>query len=770
MGPVALPALAQEQSVRVEFSLPAQPLADSLRMLGSKAHVTVVFDPALVRGRTAPALEGSYSAEAALKLLLDGSGLLLRSASPGSYWIGSANEVAAQPGPAASGPTSTAFGGVVQLADVYVVGQRLNTYIAGSTTSANRTETALLDTPQSVSVVTRKLIDDQQARTLADALLNASGVQISSTLNGPQYTVRGFTNAQVSVDGLGNSSFAPMPIWAADSVEVLKGPEAILSGARANYGGSINLTLKQPQLTPIAAWTAGAGSYGLLETGVDFGGAMDAAKSFSYRLVAQADRSRETASGYEGGNSKYIAPSLRWTRGGTDLVIGLERVVKFVAAPVYAISPQGRDRLADDLPVGVFGARDDGSDFDRTRSYFKFEQDLGDSGWTLRSRGEYVEQGSTSRIWQFAGRPSAAGNGVLTAAATTLATRSYTSQTDITGELRSGALSHRLLAGIEYTKGVASARFDIKGMEAFDIHHPTLMPSFGTLPTIFGFDVPSTGTSEAGLLLQDQIAWGESWRGQLALRKGIFHGYGAQSETRRWLPNIGLVYKLNPTASLYASSMRGYAQPGGQFAPDGSLLPGTSSQQLEAGYKVELMERKLSLNASVYRIKVDNSAIAIPGSQFYRSGPGQISRGIELELRGTVSPGFDLSTTLTHLDVKTNNGTPPLEKPRASFSLWAAYKFQSEPLQAWSVAAGVFARGKATTSRNDPVGGVTAYMNNPGNARLDAHVGYTAKNWSLNLGLRNLAGRRLYSVSADDYQALVDDLGRSYLLTARVNF
>lgn len=70
-----------------QFNLPAQPLADSLRAVGRKAHVTVAFDPALVATKKAPALRGAYSARDALDRLLRGSPLRARVTDGGSFWV-----------------------------------------------------------------------------------------------------------------------------------------------------------------------------------------------------------------------------------------------------------------------------------------------------------------------------------------------------------------------------------------------------------------------------------------------------------------------------------------------------------------------------------------------------------------------------------------------------------------------------------------------------------------------------------------------------------
>lgn len=775
--PVASAQEAPEASY--PFNLPAQSLADSLRALGQLAGINIVFDPESVRGLQASPLTGSYASGEALQRLLRGSGLVMQATQGGSYWVGRAENQDAdasravkmnRAGPSSSPAVTTpAFGGVVQMADMVVIGQRENTYTTSSSSGATRTETDLRDTPQSVSIITRKLIADQQAQTLADALLNASGVQVTQKLEGQGYKLRGFNEATVLTDGLRSGPFSFSPIWGADSVEVLKGPEAILAG-KGGYGGVINLTLKKPQVTPLAVVTSGVGSYGQIQTGVDLGGALTAGKRLSYRLVAQVDRKQETGNGYNGGSSFYVAPSLRWASGGTEVLVGLERSLRFIPTPDFAVVPAGKRLGDDDLPVGVFGSKEDGIDFTKTRGYYAFQQGLFGSDWTFRSRGEYSETRFTAKMWRINdGLPvTAAGDGMLVGTQVTGPTRVVSIQNDVTGTFTTGPFTHRVVLGSDYVGTQGAGGMAFKGMVPFNVFTSPPVQSFDDLPAWFSFSTPYAGSSELGYFLQDQIGYGERWIAQLAMRRAYARNRGP--DTAKWLPNVGLVYRLTPAVSFYANGMRGYAPRTGQRAENGALLPGTTSQQYEIGSKSEFMDKRLSLTTAVYRIKVDNSAFNIPGTPFFRSGPGRTSQGIEVELRGRVRDGLDVSTTLTHIKVKTADGSPAIEQPRNSASLWLTYQFQSAPLDHWGVGLGVFARSDVVNERNNRVNGKAVYMGNPGNARVDAHLGYTGRNWSLNLGIKNLMDRRLYAASANDHMALFDSLERTWMLTAKANF
>jgi iron complex outermembrane recepter protein len=848
--------MAVYAQVTYSFNLPVQPLADSLRAVGSKASVDVAFEPATVQGRNAPALKGNYSAQQALDRLLAGSGLALRTTQGGSFLVEMAHATGsvANPAPwpskaynfdipsqnlattlqtikqttgqridfdtklisqdtafAISGHLTTieairqalsgtglraevtpsgvriarvdstpAFGGVQQESEVFVVAQAENTYNVSSSNSATRTDTDLLDTPQSVSVITRKLMDDQQVQTMNEALANASGVLVDTGSNtaGSTYMIRGF-NASVMNDGLSGTQLAShTPIWAVDSIEVLKGPESILAGAATNqnFGGTINVIAKQPQTTPVAAMMLGIGSYGQAQAGFDLGGALTDNKQLSYRLVGQLDHANNDAAGYEGKHEFYLAPSLRWGNEATSLLVGLERSVAHDPLELSTVVTGAQSD--DSAPLRVIGAVDDRNVTRQTRGFFKFEQTLFNSDWSFRSRGQYLEQGLGVSFWHRA--PLSAdpdfrdGNILLQAEELLINIRSYAVQNDITGKFSTGDFSHQIVIGSDYQHQYQSfVGYAAKTTSAFNIYTSPPLPSASSLVNLGANRFLSPGhNSEVGYFFQDQISYGEKWHALIALRNAIYHAYDSSNpDKHKWLPNLGLLYKLSPDIAAYVSSMQGYTPNLYALTPEGKRLPPVESKQYEAGLKFNLMDQHLSLTTAVYQIKVNNHPINIPGTPFSETGPGQTSKGVEIELKGQLAPGLDLSSTLTHAIVKTSNGTPALGNAKNTMSLWAGYQFQQAALKNWGVGLGVFARSAAITSHTyyGP-GGENLYMKNPGNMRTDLHIGYTGHNWSVNFGIQDIFDQRIYSVDSQDWYAGVQDAGRTYMLTSKINF
>ncbi|HWX66755.1 MAG TPA: TonB-dependent receptor [Rhodanobacter sp.] len=762
-GSVANPT--PRPSKAYNFDIPSQSLAATLQTIKQTTGQRIDFDTKLISQDTASAISGHLTTVEAIQQALVGTGLHAE-VTPSGVRIAHAD-------------STPAFGGVRQESEVFVVAQAENTYNVSSSNSATRTDTDLLDTPQSVSVITRKLLDDQQVQTMDEALANASGVLVDTSLStmGSVYTIRGFGNASVMNDGLSGTQLpSQTPIWAVDSIEVLKGPESILAGAATNqnFGGTINIVAKQPQATPVAAMMLGVGSYGQAQAGFDLGDALTDNKQLSYRLVGQLDRANNDAAGYDGKHEFYLAPSLRWGNEATSLLVGAERSVTH--APLGLTTVVTGVKPDDSAPLRVIGAVDDGNVTNQTRGYFKFEQTLFNSDWSFRSRGQYLEQGLRVSLWGrlplFIDPDFRHGNILLQAKQLSENMRSYAIQNDITGKFSTGDFSHQIVIGSDFQYTSTVTDLAAKAMSAFNIYtSPPLQSVSSFTRNLFAYN--ATGhNSEVGYFFQDQISYGEKWHALIALRDAIYHSYDSTiPDKNKWLPNLGLLYKLSPNIAAYVSSMQGYAPNFYALTPEGKRLPPMESKQHEAGLKFDLMDKHLSLTTAVYQIKINNNPIGIPGTPFSEVGPGQTSKGVEIELKGQLAPGLDLSSTFTHTIVKTSDGTPATANAKNTMSLWAGYQFQQAPLKNWSVGLGVFARSAALNQRSyyGP-NGENLYMKNPGNVRTDLHIGYTGHSWSVNFGIRDIFDRRNYSVDSQDWYAGVQDAGRTYMLTSKINF
>ncbi|HPV84276.1 MAG TPA: TonB-dependent receptor plug domain-containing protein, partial [Nitrospira sp.] len=197
-----------------------------------------------------------------------------------------------------------------------VVASTRESYSVSNTTTATKTDTPIHETPASIQVVPRQVIEDQKTPRMKDALENVSGVRPNQSIgSGNRFIIRGFPDlGKTYRNGLLATSPSGFPFEMdtanIESIEVLKGPASILYG-RIEPGGMINVNTKRPLDTPHGALEQQFGSYNFYRTLWDVGGAITDSKSLSVRF----------AGGYQNSGSfrdfnfidrKVFNPSVTW--------------------------------------------------------------------------------------------------------------------------------------------------------------------------------------------------------------------------------------------------------------------------------------------------------------------------------------------------------------------------------------------------------------------------------------------------------------------------
>jgi iron complex outermembrane receptor protein len=196
-------------------------------------------------------------------------------------------------------------------------------YLAPVATSATKTGTPVLETPQSISTVTRRQLDDQNARTVKDALTYSAGVLSTPDATGryDSLFLRGFGGFGTStrivdfLDGLRlprGQAFALPSIdpFLLDRIDVLKGPSAVLYG-QTSPGGLVNQLSRTPSATASGEARIEGGSHGRLQGGIASQGRIDAEGQWQYGIAAMGRRADTRYDDVEE-ERLSIAPQLRW--------------------------------------------------------------------------------------------------------------------------------------------------------------------------------------------------------------------------------------------------------------------------------------------------------------------------------------------------------------------------------------------------------------------------------------------------------------------------
>ncbi|TDV23608.1 iron complex outermembrane receptor protein [Paraburkholderia caballeronis] len=732
----SVPAFAQSA-----IELPAQPLANALSQLARNAGVNILAPDSLVAGRDASALSGRMTVRDALERLLRGTGLQVEQRDDKTYVI-----VA----PQSSAPKKPAPKADAVLPTITVSGSAFaeeSGFVASSTTTATRTDTPIALTAQSIQVVTQDQLRSQQTQSVTDALNMVSGVTAKNSGSGsPSVQVRGF-NAPTMVNGsrdTGSSNSLNTPMAGIDRIEVLKGADSILSG-QMNPGGVVNVTLKEPTAEPVRELTVQTGSYGQMLGAIDLGGPLTQDRSLTYRFVLSGERTSSSFGDYGGSKNLYVAPSIGWKSGGTEVVVGYRHQVQDQpAVPVTMLDMNGPTSLTGrPTPLANTLLQSDALSV-------RFTQKLG-TLFQFESKSQY--QSSSQKVDHFFAPIGSMGDSLLYAVSAG-EQRSFGFDTDnhVQAKFSIGPVKQTLLAGFDYS-------------EYWTDSNQFSSIAFAPFPTpVLPIDVDGRQYTDylkqyaTNAYLQDQLTWGRL-HVLASIARGTAWGTNVASVSA-WSPNFGVLYELTDNVSIYANALRSFTPQIGQQLLGGGTPPPTMGRSVEAGFKFNFLDDRLNMTVAAFRSAVSNQLISIPGSTFYTLGGGQVTRGIEASVTGRVMPGLNVAVNYTYsAEQQTSDGTSLT--PRHSGSLWATYDLQGEQWHGWGAGVGLQARSRYQ------IGGFGYPI--PGQMQTDMTLYYKAKQWSATLGVKNLFDRVLYQSQAfGAYVGLQTE--RVFYLTGRYNF
>ncbi|NEQ46644.1 MAG: TonB-dependent receptor [Leptolyngbya sp. SIOISBB] len=640
--------------------------------------------------------------------------------------------------------------------EIGVTGEDENDYVVPDATTATRTDTPLSETPQSIQVIPRQVLEDQQVVELGDAVRNASGVVSSSRdQRGPRFIIRGFSNAAVLRDGFrllnaGGGNVGYQELSNIEQIEVLKGPASILSGA-LEPGGAINLVTEQPLSEPYYEFGARVGSRFLVEPSIDLSGPITEDGRVLYRLNAlfrREDYYRDFDVPIE---RVFIAPVVSWAISDrTDLTVELEysnetRPADFSGIPVIG------DRVADIPFDRITGEPDDDANNEFLRVGYQFEHRFSDR-WKIRNSFRYIDFDNefvANTAFQFIG-DEADGNLFRGWVQNAQPIDSYELQTNVVGEFSTGSMEHTLLAGVDLYRRDFNAfrRIDLSRQPLFNIFDPV----YG-VPRPDSFDDPipqisSSRTDNLGLYVQDQI----QVLNNLFLLAGLRYDTVTQdsdnfdlmtSDSRSddaFTPRIGLVYQPIDEISLYGSYSTSF-RPNSGITRAGDLTDPEEGQQFEIGARAELLDGRLAANLALFNITKQNVATAdpnnLPGEIFVVATGEQRSQGIELDVIGEIMPGWNIVANYAYTDADITEDNTGLEGnrlfgvPEHNVNLWTTYEIQSGDLAGLGFGLGVNYVSERFGDNDNSFILEDYFLTN-------AAISYERDNWRAGLNFRNL--------------------------------
>jgi len=730
---------AEEKDTVRAFDIPAQPLRTSLERFAEQANVQMLYTLDVVEGVQSQAVQGSYPPEQALKILLKGTGLTGERTDT--------NTITVIKAAASSGAISDGIIAVeaepqqkpikvpeIQVKEVRRREHDTTSYVSEDASTATRTETPLIQVPQAVEIVTRKVIEDQRAIRLEQAIRNASGLVIDVSEGGSAVDrayCRGFQCGYFK-NNLRNESSEQVlsfrDIANIQRLEVLKGPASVLYG-RGEPGGIINILTKQPQAERYHSIEQILGSYGYYRTMFDSTGPLDKDKKFLYRINF-AYENRESYRDFLFGQRYFVAPVFTWIAGNNTTItvegeyIRDRRVIDggFPAIGT-GIAPLPRNRY--------LGEPSDNIRSDEGRVSLRVNHRFTDS-WRIESQFRADEARNFG--------PSVGSNFLLPDNRTldrfiqgaTVDVSSYYWRNDLIGKVSTGSIQHRLLTGFEIGRQSTSWDNVFAPFGSIDIFNPVYNQT--SVPDLRETRISRVAANSVAGYIQDEITLFEKLhvliggRGDYLYQHTTVSNVTTKAEDFGFSPRVGVNYQLIPQVAVYANVTRSFQPIFNPYAAASNILKPTTAWQYEAGIKTDIVPGRLTSTLAVYRILKEDALAADPDNPFLFVQTGaQRSQGIEFNLRAQILPGWNLIATYAYTDARVAADTTiPVGNrlpfvPRNSGSIWSTYDFQNGPLQGFGVGGGMFAVGERAGDLNNS-------FELPGYVRADGALYYRKQN------------------------------------------
>lgn len=762
----------QAQAAPVALNIPAQSMANALIALGQQSGLQILYNGDLIKGLRAQPVHGEMEPTQALQTLLDGSDV--------SYTINNGTVTLYR----SDDKAMTLPNINVQGVGVQSVTAPMEGIVATRSSVGTKTNTAIKEVPQSISVITREEMDQRGVQDFNSAVAYTPGIRAIDYVGGqgsPDIYMRGFRSFNLFgtyKDGLRsgfNQYDTDIETFAMERIDVIKGPASVLYGQMAP-GGMVNMTSKRPTDEDIHEVQIQGGSNDRKQGAIDLGGRLDDEGKLTYRFVA-LKRDSGTQVDHSPDNRTYVAPSLTWKpdddtsftlltsymktrKGGSEQSFPVNGTVRntahgHVPSSTYLGDPDVSKYEVENTSIGYIFERqlDENWKFTQNARYMKSNVDYISNG--ARNSGQLAADGRTY-TFGYQKRPKK--------------TDTFLLDNNLQRHFETGAIGHDVMIGIDY--GHYSGRESRTGAnnQTVDIYDPVYNAN-----VVWNTNKSTDGKSvivQKGIYFQDLISLNK-WRLTLGGRNDwledreySYLGSGGRTtqDDHKFTGRVGLAYLFDNGITPYASYSTSF-QPTSGTAKDGSYFKPTEGEQYELGIKYEPPGYNSSITASVYDLTQKNVTTTDPTDSSYQVQTGeQRSRGLELEGKAELTKGLDLIASYAYTDAEVTKantvgtgssaynlkGNVPASVAKNTASLWLHYSIQSGPLDGLGMGVGQRYVGSSYNAKNT--------VKVPGYSLTDASVRYDLgklsqdlKGASADLSVSNLFNKTYFTPGFYEY-------------------
>lgn len=760
------------------FSIPAGPLDQVLGEFGRRAGIPISVNAGLTEGKHSVGLTGEYSIEQGFIRLLAGTGLGMRRLDNGGY------SLMALP---ASGAALEIEATQVSSNTLGAVTEHTGSYTTSSMSVGTKLAASPRETPQSVTVVSRQRMDDQNLQKIEDIATYTPGLTLRKTGGErPQFYSRGTAIDAIMIDGLpvayDSDTLGTSTLAMYDRVEVVRGASGLMVGA-GNPSGTFNLVRKRPTLAPQLTLTGSAGRWDDYRGEVDVSGKLDATGDLRGRFVGAYQDRDSFVDAYGNQRQLFYGIGEYDLNEATTLTFGAWYNREDNPGADWNGLPTHPDGSFFDYPRSARSAPDWTYWDKANRSAFVELEQRFDNGWKLRTnatwlRGDMEMLGGS--VYTDENNDYHLNIGRYTYQHTQKSVDSY-----VTGPFSLFGATHELVVGASWRRDDTDDGPGGPGINSDVIIDPQHFDPDAYAKPAIDYNWSRDGREQQSstyatvrfnlrddlhLILGSRLDWYEY---QQATQSGGYSFGDDYKATREYTPYAGVIYDLDDTYSVYASWTRIF-KPQAASNTSGSLLDPVTGSNYEAGIKGEYFGGALNTSLALFQLVQENLAKSLPSGQCAQGVPecyeasGEVrTRGVDVELAGELMPGWQMSAGYTYAAAeytKTQSATQQRgdrydsDTPYNLFKLFTTYRLPGE-LERWTVGGGIRSQSSAYTSHGVKQGGYSV---------SDAMLAYQpSTQWQLQANLNNVFDKRYYQNISNSWGANSFGEPRNLMFTVR---
>ena len=618
-------------------------------------------------------------------------------------------------------------------------------YAAKTASAVLRSDAALFETAQSISVITNQQIEQKQAKTVAEALDGVAGVTSGQygRRGWDDFIIRGqISSSQTYIDGLrvqaSDNVLRAEDISGLESIEVVKGPTSVGFGL-ALPGGLVNLTTKRPQAETSYKGALSYGSYGLKEGTFDINYAPNQSAKGAFRVVGRvSDQDDPTDDVYF--KNQYIAPSYNFDLGDKDdlSVIASYQHREYIRQQGIPYSKGSYKNYSSSL---FFGEPNYGYDVDVYRIGANYAHYF-DNDWTFKQNLAVTKTDTK-------------GNAILASGTNTLPTIkrainnqdkqdiNYTLDNHLQRNFDFEKINYDVMVGVDMMRERSDYYRRTDTINSFNADNPV----YGITSTKLGTPTQELTYSQyAGLYLRNTIKVDDDWIIGLSGRHdwtqveidNVLKNTSTKNSDNAFTGSASVMYRINDMFAPYMSYSTSF-MPVTDAGENGTLLNPEEGKQAEVGVKFQALDQRLQGYVAYYDLTRKNVTEADASGNFSIQTGEQVTKGFEAEMAAALTEQWNVAATYSYIPTAkitesvtaSEIGKRSNHVPKNASSLSTQYYFSPDQF-GWNIGAGIRYQDSRTAQRS------TDFVYLPSYTLVDVNAGYEAKSWGAGLSIKNL--------------------------------